>query len=132
MRPYQALFATVVTLGLLACGATSGPGDGAPRRQANRISPEEIQNAQTQNAFDMIRSLRPAWLSTRGQQSLSNPTAGQVVVYLDGARAGGVETLRQIQALDIESAQYMNAAEAGSRFGLDHTGGAILITTRRR
>jgi len=131
MRTLQALLATLVTVGLFAC-ATSGPADGAPRRDANRISPDEIRTAQTQNAYEMIRSLRPNWLTTRGQHSLSNPTAGQVVVYLDGARAGGVEALRQLQALDVDSVQYMNAAAAGSRFGLDHTGGAILITTRRR
>jgi outer membrane receptor protein involved in Fe transport len=132
MKRLLAVASLTLFLAITGCAAAAGPGDGAPRRQGKRISAEEIQQAQTQNSYDMIRSLRPAWLQRRGQQSLTNPGAGQVVVYLDGTRLGGAEALRQIPALDVESAQYLSGTEAGSRFGLDHTGGAILITTRRR
>jgi len=132
MNRLVALMIPVLVLAIAGCAPAAGAGDGAPRRQANRITTEEIRQAQTQNAYDMIRALRPAWLQTRGAQSITNPGAGQVVVYLDGTRAGGAETLRQIPALDVESAHYLSGPEAGSRFGLDHTGGAILITTRRR
>jgi hypothetical protein len=123
--------ALVLALVLTAC-ASSAPSDGTPRRQANRLAADEIQNAQAQNAYDMIRALRPNWLSTRGQHSLTNPLAGQVVIYVDGTRLGGADNLRQIQSRDIETATYMNASEAGSRLGLDHSGGAILLTLRRR
>lgn len=118
---------------LAGCAANPAAGDDqGPRRQSNQITAEEIQAAQAQNLYDLIRSLRPNWVAPRGQQSLTNPTAGQVMVYLDGTRAGGPDILRQIRPTDVELVHYLGATEAASRFGLDHSGGAILVTTRRR
>lgn len=54
-----------------------------------------------------------------------------VVEWFDNTRMGGVDFLYQISAMDVESMQHLNAAEASSRFGLNHTGGAILVVTRR-
>jgi hypothetical protein len=71
-------------------------------------------------------------LQARGPQSFTDRSAGGVVVYLDGTRIGGASTLRRIMASDMETAQYLSASEAASRYGLNHSGGAILITTRRR
>jgi len=130
------LFSLAVSLSLLVlvgCASSPDPGSGgAPRRESNRITSEEIRQVQAQSTYDLIRSLRPAWLERRGQHSLTNPAAGQVVVYVDGTRTGGPDFLRQIPAINVESAQYLSGTEAGSRFGLDHSGGAILVTTRRR
>jgi hypothetical protein len=137
---------TAVVAVLLGCsGSRSGDSSQAPRRQANLITTEEIQAARsTQHAYDLIRMLRPQWLQQRGVQSLGSPVemrpgerqptqAGIAVkVYLDGSRVGGVEVLRNVLASDVLSAQYLGGPEAASRFGTDHGGGAILITSRRR
>jgi hypothetical protein len=118
---------------LAGCASNPGAGDNSqPRRQANRITAEEIQEGASRNAYELIRSLRPAWLETRGSHSLTNTGAGQVVVYLDGTRMGNASILTQIQIADLALAQFLSPTEAGARYGLDHTGGAILITTRRR
>jgi hypothetical protein len=134
MKRLPSLSLVVVLLGVLA-GCASAPAAetaAAPRRQANLITYEEIQSrAQARDAFDAIQALRPNWLRPRGQQSLSDPTAGTVVVYLDGARFGGPDALRQVAVQNILSAQYLNAGDATARFGTGHTGGVILIVSRR-
>jgi len=120
----MAFAAALLTLVLVGCGGhTAGRSEGASR---DRIGVEEISQTSTQNAYEMIRSLRPHWLR------VSNPGAGPVVVYVDGTRAGGVEMLRQLRATYVESAQHLNASAAAARYGLNHSGGAILIVTRRR
>jgi hypothetical protein len=134
MKRGHSLVLAVLLLALVGCASAPAAGGEAPaRRQTNLITLEEIQqHAQASDAFEVIRALRPNWLRTRGQQSLSDPTAGQVVVYLDGTRAGGPGFLRQIAVQNMQSAQYLNAGEATSRFGTGHTGGVILIVTRGR
>lgn len=125
---------------LAGCGASRSAEEGGPRRQANVLSAEEIQNeARSLHAFDLIRALRPNWLHVGGPQSLGRPSGGtptgpqvyQPMVYLDGSRMGPPEMLRQILAASVQEARFLSATEASSRFGYDHLGGAILITTRR-
>lgn len=41
-----------------------------------------------------------------------------------------VDSLRQLSADQIYRIQYINASDATTRFGTDHFGGAILITTK--
>jgi len=116
------------------CAVRSGgeAGQAAPRGQSNQISVEEVVEARVQNAHDLIRAVRPNWLQFRGQQSLSDPTSGQVIVYIDGTRAGTLQILRQIPITDVHTARYLSASEATARFGTNHTGGVIQIMTRRQ
>ena len=121
---------------LLGCAANPGVDAGqAAGRQANLITTEEIQQAaSTRNAFDLIRALRPNWLQARGVQSVQRKrtrTAVEVMVYVDGTRTGGPEMLRQILASNVQEARYLGGPEATSRYGTNHSAGAILITLRR-
>ncbi len=122
----------VLALALLVAGCASTPSaeSGRLRRSANLITAEEIERASFTNLFDLVRALRPAWLQTRGPQSIQDPTAGEVVVYLDGTRLGGPEQLRMLPAADVASLQYLNGIDAPARFGRGHLGGAILIRSK--
>lgn len=132
---------------LAGCAANRSAEEGqTSRRQTNLLTAAEIQQEnRAQHAFDLIRALRPNWLQIRGVQSLGSPseqrpgerepttrTAVDVMVYVDGLRMGGPGILRQILASDIQEARYLGPTEASARFGTDHTGGAILITTQQR
>lgn len=155
MKRSQLLPLSLLVAALAACAANPRTGDAeASRRNGgpNFITTEEIQKeARSQHAYDLIRELRPNWLRARGVQSLGRPVGagdpGPVaprervvtgsmihpsVVYVNGSRAGGYEILRQILAVDLQEVRFLGATEATARFGSDHGGGAILLTTRQR
>lgn len=127
-------FVFVFALVLAACASAGGETatrQRAPVRESSQITAKELEGTQYQNAFDLIQSTRPRWLQGRGPQSFTDRSAGTVVVYLDGTRIGGASTLRRINASDMEAAEFLTASEAMSRYGMNHSGGAILIKTRR-
>ena len=94
------------------------------------ITADEIARSNASSAYEIVQRVRPAFLRTRGSQSIQNPTPPSPVVYLDGMRYGPVGSLAQIPAIGIVSIQYMNAIDATQRFGLGHEGGAILVSTK--
>jgi hypothetical protein len=53
------------------------------------------------------------------------------VLYVDGGRRGGVTDLRSLRPAEIAQMDYMSASDATTRFGTGHSGGAVLVTTRR-
>jgi hypothetical protein len=131
MRPFR-LLPLLLLFALIGCASTPAGDEARPRRQADLISSEEIQGARFNNAYDLVQALRPNWIRGRGAQSINDPTAGVPVVYMDGSRLGAPDQLRQISPTDIESIRFLNATEAQARYGLGHTGGAIVIAMRRR
>ena len=52
-----------------------------------------------------------------------------IQVYVNGMRAGSIQSLRSIQANTIVRAEHLDGARATERFGADHGAGAILLTT---
>ena len=121
------LVAALACAGVGCAGNTAGDGT---RRDANLITYEEVSETHFTNAYELINALRPNWLQARSQ-SIGTRSAGLPVIYVDGSRMGTVEFLRQIPAGQVQTAQFLRAPEATSRYGSNHTGGAILIVTRR-
>ncbi len=85
------------------------------------------------SAYDVISRLRPAFLVSRGQTTVS---AGQAAasypnVYLDGVAYGDITALRTIDASHIGEIRMYQAWEAQTKFGMGNDGGVIAITTRR-
>lgn len=123
-----------LALGLVigGCGSGRAPEAGYGFRNRNVITFDEITVSRTggTSAFDLIQRLRPEYLRSRGPSSLSNITPVTAVVYVDEVRYGGLESLRSLSADQIREVHYINASDATTRFGTDHVGGAILITTR--
>ncbi len=118
---------TVCALGLLACSSSRELSrDYSVAR--NYIFVDEIQSSAATNAFDLIESLRPHWLEGRGRKSVRSRTASFPVVYVDGQRFGDILSLATFPAGNIVQIQRMNAGDATIRFGVGHSGGAILIT----
>lgn len=116
----------VVSLLLVAACATPGNRQSSPN--AATITVEEIQENAARNAYDLIRNIRPGWLRPRARVTLAGATP--VAVYLDGVRTGGPEALYEVQTQQISAANFLDGPSATQRFGTDHGGGAILITTR--
>ena len=111
-----------------ACSSTGGTA--GPRRDPNLITAEELTEYATLSALDVVRRLRPRWLTGRGQGSggMNRPQ-----VLQDGARLGDPDNaLRSIAVSDIESIRYLNASDATMRYGTNFPGGAIVVTSRAR
>jgi hypothetical protein len=120
--------AALLLLLLTLAGCAAGGAGTATRGNPNLLTRPQLEELNANNLYEGIRRLRPTWLSARGPTSLLGEQA-QVVVYLNGARVGGVEVLRHTQITDVQSVEYLNAADATNRYGLSHGAGAILVRT---
>lgn len=126
MRRIMIVVAAFLTIG--ACAGAKSRRAAPPDR--NMITADEIDRANASNAYEIVERLRPAFLRTRGAESLQNPTPPTPIIYLDGMRYGTLQTLASVPAIGIVSIQYLNAIDATQRFGFGNEGGAILITTK--
>lgn len=117
-----------VFLGFLlasGCGATRYAS--APPAERDVLTREMIIESRATNAYDVVATLRSNWLRTRGVDSFSTP--GEVLVYYNDTRLGGVEMLRGISLNEIGYIQYFDGTEASARWGLDHGHGVIYVGT---
>jgi hypothetical protein len=113
----------------------------------NLISAQEISNAHAQNALDLIQSLRPRWLETRGINTNAEGGGGSasgmgatmdvnihggvspIKVYIDNTFLGDISVLRNIPNGSFSEVRYFDAAQATYRWGQGHMGGAIEFST---
>jgi hypothetical protein len=120
----------------LGAGCASSPSSGANgatpvagRRTGPVITQEELEGSMATNALEAIQRLRPNFLSTRGPGTINAVDEG-IIVYVNGIRLGGTDTLRDLPVVDLKEIRYMSAADATQRFGTGHSHGAILITRK--
>jgi len=117
----KALFALAVTVGLTGCASGGGSSNRPPGASQDRIVQEEFLEEDDIDAYQAIQRLRSPWLRVRNQVE-------EPVVYVNSARWGYLNELRSIRARGVALAVRINAADATTRYGTGHTGGAILIT----
>lgn len=94
------------------------------RRDPNLIAAAEIDGTVVGDALTLVQRLRPQWLRARSTSRAS------VIVYVNGGRLGTVGELRTLKAESIAEMRFIRSEEAVPRFGMDHRGGAILVTMR--
>lgn len=120
-----------VAVVVLAAQTAEAQKQKAPRRDRNHITAEEIQEKPTaQSAYDLIKALRPQWLSSRGPTTIMQAEIG-IQVYRGASRIGSVEELHNIPADQVEEMRFYSASEATMRFGTDHPSGAISVEIKR-
>lgn len=130
-------------LALAAAGAPLAA-QSSTKKDRHFIAEEEVRASTAQNAYDLVRNLRPQWLRTRGDRTIrasrsSSPVQGEdmvqlqapeIIVYMDGIRFGKDGDLRGISTGDIGTLRFLDATSATQRFGTGHPHGAILLTRR--
>lgn len=121
---------TVALLTISAGACAAGGGESIGTSSSAPITVEEIQDVSANNLYQVVESLRPQWLRSRGSLSISNPSAGEPVVYMNQMRMGSIEVLRELQPLSIAGIQWITASDATTLFGLGHAGGVIQVLTR--
>ena len=117
-------FLAVFGLATLATACAGGGGERGPRRDPSLLTAEELANHPSLNCLEAVRRLRPRWLRGR---------AGDPVAVRDGTMLGRAEDyLPEIRVGDVESMRYLNATDATMRYGTGVTGGAIVVTSKRK
>ena len=129
---HRIIFAVALHVVALGCGAGPGPDSGLGFRNRHILTSEEIRGSRVSGwtAYDLISQLRPEFLRSRGPSSLRSTAPVTAAVYVDDIRFGELDSLKTLSADQIYSIHYVGASDATTRFGTDHFGGAILITTK--
>jgi hypothetical protein len=123
-------FLLFILAGLLACASPRL----APRQgpDPQLITEEEVVASLATTAYEVIRSLRPNFLSYRGETSFDRRTSRPYPnVYVDDQVFGTISILASIPASDVSSIRLYRSAEAVTKFGTGNAGGVIAIVTRR-
>ena len=125
-RPVALLLAFILTAG--ACAGRQSV-DGSPRSQSAAITLTEIEQRGPFNSmYDLVQILRPRWLRSQGPDSFMGGQ-GQVQVHFDGNWIGPVQNLRGLAAHGVTSVAWLDPVEAAARYGLNHSHGAIVVST---
>ena len=117
-----------------SCTPTGQPGQTTPRHDPSVITAEEIASANASNLYDVVRTLRPEWLSHLAPQGIQNANADfPTLVYMDRMRLGEPDMLRQVGTGAAIELRYFSPSAAQSEFGLSGgMQGVIQVITRRR
>lgn len=116
---------------------------------ANYITQAELAASGKENMYEAIQVLRPQMLrpsrgassfgAGQGQKSSTEPSQFPEVggpnsslpsVYLDNAKFGEIESLRNVETGRVKEVRLLSAADATTRFGTGVTGGVILLVTK--
>ena len=129
---------------LAATGACGGraPSSGGPeavpasapsgRRNPSVITLDELKDPALsgQSVLEVVRKLRPNFLSTRGIQSRNNPESGKVHASINGTGVVPLDYLRTMALAGVVEIHFLNAAAAMQRFGgAAQEGPVILVRT---
>lgn len=126
MRSTRRLLLLASLLTPIACAART---DGASER-FDLITQEELEtHGRYSNLYAVIEALRPRWLRPQGGGDTFMGAEGHVQVHMDGARLGDVSVLRSLAPVGVTSISWLRPLDASSRYGFDHSHGAIIIST---
>jgi hypothetical protein len=128
----ERIFGALCLIVVLACGSAPSHTVGVIPGHRDTIPGVEIESYRTpgMSAYDLIAHLRPEYLRNRGVSTFRAGVPTTASVYLNGAKYGELDALKSLDAAIVVQIQYLSASDAATRFGTDHAGGAILVTTR--
>lgn len=104
---------------------------GMVRKDSNSIYANEIKTVpQANSAWEIIRILRPNLLNRDERRQIGISNVIPALVYVNGARIGSKERLKDIPNLGIVEIKYITGIEAGAQYGRDSSGGVFVITIK--
>ena len=128
----RATTSAVLTAALLLAGCASSGESSGTSRSRNLITEAELMEVPHSSVYEAVRALRPRWLQARAGATFSSATQQTAMVYIDGQLRGGLDEMWRLIPGEVSELRFMSASDATTRFGTNHIGGAIVITTRRR
>jgi len=127
-RKHFALVGLSMQLLIAACAQAPPPGPSA-RPDRNVITRADFADRQFETAYDAVYALRRNWLANREVDDTFSK-ASERQVYLEDARFGGLEKLREIRASEIVSITYLDGIQAHARWGMGHDAGVLVVKRR--
>lgn len=127
-RTSLALFVLALPLWLASC-SPAAPQSPSPRPDRTVITRAEFAGHQFETAYDAVYALRRNWLANREVDDTFTK-ASERQVYLDNARLGGLDQLREIRATEIVSITYVDGIQAHARWGMGHDAGVLVVKVR--
>jgi hypothetical protein len=145
MRARAALtvVAAVLCWGCASSGSTGGTGgtSGTSATSAPKSGGQDLileseiaaRAGEATNALQVVMKLRPQMLRSRGVISPNDPNGEATMpkVYVDNVSYGNVESLSNINSSQIKEIRYIKATDATTQWGTGHTGGVILVITKK-
>jgi len=126
---YRLVFAGIMATSLLACAA-----QGAATRGGNRnlVTAAELETAGDVTLHDALSRVRPTILQPRIGGGTTGVQSVAVSVFYDGLQMmEGLPHLRQISARNIQEVRFLEPQQANARFGGNHSGGALVVTSKK-
>jgi TonB-dependent receptor-like protein len=136
-RMTLAALAVAMSLGCSSSGtnASAAGAARAPSRSRDVIGQEEIaaRAGDATNALQIVEKLRPQMLRSRGASSPSDMSGSESAprVYVDNVSYGPLDALSNVLASQIKEIRFVNAGDATTQWGTGHTGGVILVITKK-
>ena len=132
---WLAVLVVAVSSGCASGGASSGTSARSSRSQDVIVEAEIASRARdATNALQIIEQLRPQMLRSRGSSSLApSATSDDALprVYVDDISYGNLNSLSNVNSTSIREIRFIKAGDATTRWGTGHTGGVILVTTKK-
>lgn len=139
------LFVALAAFAIVATDVTAQDSR-TPRKDANHLLLEEIKSTSARNVYELVQSQRPQWLRVNGRQTMRTTTVQvtdgrgnvadakitdepPIVVYLNNARFGTVDSLRDLPLDNITALEFVPPARATLLWGGGHIHGAIVVHT---
>lgn len=102
---------------------------GTVRGPSDLITFEEMRSRGSySNLMELVQELRPRWVRSQGPDTFIGQQ-GEVQVHMDGNHLGGVRVLSRLAAVGVTSIRWLSPIDAAARYGLNHSHGAIVIST---
>ena len=110
-----------------ACASSGGGGgsEGSPRRDANLITRDELDDVSDRSVLEVIQVLRPQWLRRTGFRS------GLPSAVLDNQRYE-LDILETMSPDEVFSIRFVSPSDASVRWGTGYPSGVIELRTRQR
>ncbi|MEP6690947.1 MAG: hypothetical protein ABJD07_07310 [Gemmatimonadaceae bacterium] len=121
---------------LTACASASTDTGAAAGTSGSRylVTATDLSTTSGDNLFEAIYKLRPDFLRGSGGTSYSQGTPSEgripVIAYRDGVRLAAIDDLRQIPVQSVAQVKYIPGPQAGVKYGTNHAGGVIEITSK--
>lgn len=121
----------VAAMLLVACSSSNKSRGTSPTPATNQdiITADELAKTTGSTVYDAVRQLRPNWEMRARPTAMVRSNQAQLVVYLDGTRYGGFDSLRLIKWRSVGFVRYYSPGEAEAQFGPGHLVGAIEVKT---
>lgn len=112
-----------------ACAVSTRRAVAPPDQGDDPITAEELSQASGDDLYEIVERLRPRWVRARQERTFIGAT--QVSLIVDGIPRGYIVRLSEYRPIDVAEIRFLSARDATTRYGVDMSGGAIVLSLRR-